>query len=185
MQTTLNQQLRPQNPANTPVAAALFQIQQEIEQTCLTNAQRELEQQSSSDFDRCYIGMQVGMHMQLTSVLSVLKNHVTSPDLKKAIEDASQLIARHLEHAKKIMKELEQGGNNAATTTRKSAWKLLSLPAWSEFGSNARDRDAIERTRTPRGALPSAILLHGLGRPGFCDFRRAERRQVSRSRKTA
>ncbi len=107
VQTTLNQQLRPQNPANTPVAAALFQIQQQIEQTCLADTQRELEQQSSSDFDRCYMGSQVGMHMQLTSVLSVLKNHATSPDLKKAIDDASQVVSRHLEHAKKIVKDLE------------------------------------------------------------------------------
>ena len=86
LQATLTQQLRPQDPNNTPVAAALFGISPEMGQTCLTNAQRELEQQGSSDFDRCYIGMQLGMHMHMTSVLSVLKNHVTSPDLKKAIE---------------------------------------------------------------------------------------------------
>lgn len=122
LQTTLNQQLRPQNPGNTPVAAALFQVNQEIEQTCLASAQRELEQMSSGEFDRCYIGMQVGMHMQLTSVLSVFKNHVTSPDLKKAIDDASQVTAKHLELAKKIMKDLEKrehrSDESRSTTSR-------------------------------------------------------------------
>jgi putative membrane protein len=116
LQANLKQQLRPQNPSNTPVAAALFEVNQEIEQTCLNNAQRELEQQSGADFDRCYIGMQVGMHSQLASVLSVLKNRVTSPEFKKAIEDASQVVDRHLEHAKKIMKEFEQQPQSSSTT---------------------------------------------------------------------
>jgi putative membrane protein len=120
LQNTLNQQMRPQNPANTPVAAALFQINQEIEQTCLANAQRELEQKSGSEFDPCYIGMQIGMHMHATSVLSVLKNHVTSPDLKKAIEEASDVTSRHLEHAKKIAKDLERSSSNERETTRES-----------------------------------------------------------------
>jgi putative membrane protein len=119
LQTTLTQQLRPQNPNNTPVAAALFEINQEIEQSCLASAQRELEQVSSSDFDRCYIGMQVGMHMQLSSVVSVLKNHVTSPDFKKAIEDLAQLDSRHLESAKKIMKDLERGENRSSGTVNR------------------------------------------------------------------
>ena len=118
LQANMKQQLRPQNPDNTPVAAALFEINQEIEQTCLNNAQRELEQQSGADFDRCYIGMQVAMHSHLASVLSVLKNRVTSPEFKKAIEGTSQVVDTHLEHAKKIMKELEQQRSATAGTTR-------------------------------------------------------------------
>ncbi len=118
LQANMKQQLRPQNPNNTPVAAALFEVNQEIEQTCLNNAQRELEQQSGANFDRCYIGMQVGMHSQLASVVSVLKNRVTSPEFKKAIEGTSQVVDRHLEQAKKIMKELEQQPAAATGTIR-------------------------------------------------------------------
>ncbi len=118
LQANMNQQLRPQNPNNTPVAAALFEINQEIEQTCLNNAQRELEQQSGADFDRCYVGMQIGMHSHMASVLSVLKNRVTSPEFKKALEETSQVVDRHLEHAKKIAKELEQQRVRQRGTTR-------------------------------------------------------------------
>ena len=118
LQANLKQKLRPQNPNSTPVAAALFEINQEIEQTCLNDAQRELEQQSGTDFDRCYIGMQVGMHSHLASVLSVLKNRVTSPEFKKAIEETSQVVDRHLEHGKKIMKELEQQHTATVGATR-------------------------------------------------------------------
>ena len=82
------------------------------------NAQRELEQQSGAEFDRTYVGMQIGMHMQLESVLSVLKNHVQSPELRKAIDDESQLVSRHFEQAKKLAKDLEsnQRGNNNSST---------------------------------------------------------------------
>jgi putative membrane protein len=119
LQANMKQQLRPQSPNNTPVAAALFEINQEIEQTCLNNAQRELEQMSGADFDRCYIFMQVGLHSQLASVLSVLKSRVTSPEFKKAIEETSQVVDQHLDHAKKIAKQLEQQtANNAHSTTR-------------------------------------------------------------------
>ena len=108
LQANMKQQLRPQNPNFTPVAAALFEIRQEIDKQCLADAQRELEQLSGNDFDRCYTGMQVGAHMHLASELTVLKNHVTSPELKKGLEEASQTVAQHLDHAKKIMKQLEQ-----------------------------------------------------------------------------
>ncbi len=121
LQTTLRQHLRPQNPNNTPVAAALFQINQEVEQTCLANAQRELEQQSGREFDRCYIGMQVGMHEQLVSALSVFKNHATSPEFKKAIEDLSQVASHHLDDAKKIWKDLEQHGESKAAASVNSS----------------------------------------------------------------
>jgi putative membrane protein len=106
LKASLNGQLRPQSPDNTPVAATLFKINEEVEQNCLANAQRELEQQSGSDFDRCYMGMQVGMHAQLVSALSVFKNHATSPEFRKAIDDLSQIATRHLDDAKKIAKGL-------------------------------------------------------------------------------
>jgi putative membrane protein len=116
LQANMKQQLRPQNPNFTPVAAALFEIRQEIDRQCLADAQRELEQLSGNDFDRCYVGMQVGAHMHLAAELTVLKNHVTSPELKKGLEDASQTVAQHLDHAKKIMKQLEQ--QTASTVNR-------------------------------------------------------------------
>ncbi len=116
LQANMKQQLRPQNPNSTPVAAALFEIRQEIDRQCLADAQRELEQLSGNDFDRCYTGMQVAAHMHLAAELTVLKNHATSPELKKALEDASQTVAQHLDHAKKIVKQLEQQTASTATT---------------------------------------------------------------------
>ena len=107
LQGKLNQQLRPQSPDNTPTAGTMFKMNQEIEQACLATAQRDLEQMSGSDFDRAYIGMQVGMHSHLASALPIVKNYATSPELKKAIEDQLQVVARHLDQAKKLWKDLE------------------------------------------------------------------------------
>jgi putative membrane protein len=118
LQTRLNQQMHPQSPSATPAAAALFEVNQEIDQTCLANAQRELEQLQGSDFDHCYAGIQVGLHMHADAALSVLKNHARSPELKQAIEEAQQVVSHHLDEAKKLVKSLsQQGENNRSNTT--------------------------------------------------------------------
>lgn len=106
LQAKLTQQLRPENPNNTPVAATLFKINEEVQQTCLANAQRQLEQESGAEFDRWYTGMQVGMHEQLVGALSVFKNHATSPDFRKAVDELSQVATRHLDQAKNVEKGL-------------------------------------------------------------------------------
>jgi len=54
LQTTMTQQVRPQNPNNTPVAAELFLIKSEIDKACLASDQRML-QEAQDDFDRVYI----------------------------------------------------------------------------------------------------------------------------------
>jgi len=45
------------------------------------------------------------MHQHVLDTLTVFDNHATSPDLKKAIAQASQMTKTHLDRAKKIWKD--------------------------------------------------------------------------------
>ena len=108
LQATLTKQMHPQNPGKTPVAATLFEIHTKIAQACLASAERGLEKQSAADFDRVYIGMQVGAHQRVADTLAVFKEYAQSPQLKQAIADASQIVNQHLERAQKLWKDVEQ-----------------------------------------------------------------------------
>ncbi len=112
LKNSMTQNLHPQNPSNTPTAATLFELHQQIDQACLADAERDLQQQSGRDFDLCYMGSQIGMHQHAAAAVSVLKNFATSPDLKKDLDEFAQVVSQHLDHAKKIEKGLMQQGEN-------------------------------------------------------------------------
>jgi len=94
--------------ANDPTThGSMEQIKQEIDQRCLASKERELQEQDGTHFDRCYIGMQVGAHLEMADVLAVLKVHATSPELQNAIAEGAQTTDQHLDQARKILKSLE------------------------------------------------------------------------------
>jgi predicted outer membrane protein len=97
----------------------LIEINEEIGERCLATAERELEQKEGTDFDRCYIGMQVGAHLKMVDELSVFKNHA-SPNLQPLISQGLETSTQHLAHAKKLMQQLEKSGG-AATARREGA----------------------------------------------------------------
>lgn len=82
-----------------------LQIKHEIADQCLSSASRELSSKKGEEFDECYIGMQIGMHMKMIDELKVLERHV-SPQLKSTLSDGRQTAENHLEKAKKLHKDL-------------------------------------------------------------------------------
>jgi predicted outer membrane protein len=82
-----------------------LQIKHEIADQCLHSASHELSGKKSAEFDECYIGMQIGMHMKMIDELKVLERHV-SPQLKSTLSDGRQTAENHLEKAKKLHKDL-------------------------------------------------------------------------------
>jgi predicted outer membrane protein len=97
----------------------LIEINEEIGQRCLATAQRELEQKEGTDFDRCYVGMQVGAHLKMVDELSVFKNHA-SPNLQAIISQGLETSTQHLAHAKKLHQQIEKS-SGAATARREGA----------------------------------------------------------------
>ncbi|MGE3316470.1 MAG: DUF4142 domain-containing protein [Planctomycetaceae bacterium] len=85
----------------------LVQISDEIAKRCLASAQRELSSKDGEEFDRCFIGMQVGAHSKMVDALSVVQNHV-SPELQQILSDGVETSQRHLTEAKKLHENLEK-----------------------------------------------------------------------------
>jgi predicted outer membrane protein len=83
------------------------QLKQEIGQKILQMTQQDLEQKSGSEFDKCYIGGQVGAHVAVLATLEVFRNQA-SPELASVLDKGIETTKTHLEHAKQIAQSLER-----------------------------------------------------------------------------
>jgi predicted outer membrane protein len=99
-----------------------MQIKHEIADQCLASTRRELESKSGSEFDECYVGMQVGAHMKMADALTVLERHA-SPELQPVLRKGLETVRTHLDHAKKVKKSLDEGGERTARSKDSSSSK--------------------------------------------------------------
>lgn len=81
----------------------------DLAQQCLSSARRELESKSGQDFDRCYMGSQVGAHMKAVNTVTVFQNYA-SGELRQALADSLPTLRNHLEHAKTLAESLYKSG---------------------------------------------------------------------------
>lgn len=88
-------------------------LKQQLGQQCLASAKRELEQKDDHEFDECFIGMQIAKHMEMIDTLKVF-SHYASENLDQVIEEGEQAAEEHLEHAKKLIKQLTASGHHGA-----------------------------------------------------------------------
>jgi ferritin-like metal-binding protein YciE len=65
-----------------------------------------LASKDKAEFDRCFVGYQVGAHMQMLDTLKVFQRYA-SPQLAEAIHDASSKTQQHLQQAEKLLESLE------------------------------------------------------------------------------
>ena len=81
-------------------------LKRELAAQCLQSKQEELGQKTGAEFDKCFMGAQLGMHMEAIDTMKVFSKH-TSGELKSTIEEGIKTAQSHLDHAKSIMKTLE------------------------------------------------------------------------------
>jgi len=93
-------------PLNAGNGVNFVQVKQELGKQCQDSAMKELQHKEGSEFDKCYVGMQIAMHMQMLDTLKVFKNHA-SPEMASLLDKGRDTTESHLDHAKKLMKELE------------------------------------------------------------------------------
>jgi predicted outer membrane protein len=96
---------------------AIAKINEEIHKRCLASAMEELEGKKGEEFDKCYTGMQIAAHQKMSDALAVLKNHVTTPELRQVITQGSETTQQHLSHAKNLMKSLDRATATAKRDT--------------------------------------------------------------------
>ena len=91
-------------------------IKQQVSQKVLDLTKKELEKKEGIEFDKCFVGEQIGSHIWALATLEVFKDQQVSPDLRSVIEKGIQTTQEHLDHAKKLADNLErQGGRETAS----------------------------------------------------------------------
>ena len=105
-----------QNAAQAPELA----LAKSIKQQCLQLTQQEMSDKQGAEFDKCYIGQQIGAHVGMLAQLRGSKNFA-NPQLQAVIAEGEQMATKHLEEAKKIMAELESAKSQPARTTQRIA----------------------------------------------------------------
>lgn len=93
-------------------------LKQQLGQQCLASSKQELEQKDGNEFDECYIGMQIAKHMEMIDTLKVF-SHYASENLDQVIEEGEDTSQEHLDHAKKLIKELTSDGHSQKRDTEK------------------------------------------------------------------
>lgn len=88
-----------------PAFAQLIAIEKKIGERCKENLREELEQKSGAEFDMCYVGSQIGSHMQASAALEVISQQ--GGELGQLASQAKQTVDHHLQEAKRLAQQLE------------------------------------------------------------------------------
>jgi len=81
-------------------------VKKEIGQQCLKSVKEELSSKQGTDFDKCFMGQQIGAHMKVVDELTVLRNHASS-ELKQKLDKELETAKQHLQLAKQIEQKLK------------------------------------------------------------------------------
>jgi predicted outer membrane protein len=122
-ETTVAQSPRPGQPGQPgqptagqdPMFHQMLGLQTTIAQQCLELTRQELEQ--AEDFDTAYMGQQVGAHLGMLAKLKG-SEQFASAKLKPVLQELTQTVEQHFEHAKKIktaLKDKPSDGRQART----------------------------------------------------------------------
>ena len=97
------------------------QLVQSVKQECLNLTQQELAQKQGVEFDKAYIGQQVGAHIGMLAELRGSKNFATG-QLQQVISEGEQMTQKHLAEAKQIMSQLkDQQSSQPPQTSQRPA----------------------------------------------------------------
>lgn len=93
--------------ASPSILGTLFQIDQQATKNCIALTQQELSQKKGADFDKAYIGQQIVGHVAMLARLSAAEPYATG-ELRQLVQQLQPEVAKHLAHAKSIMKSQEK-----------------------------------------------------------------------------
>jgi len=103
--------------ANNTAVDQLLALEKQIVERCTQAAKEELQQKQGAEFDKCYIGGQIGGHMHMLAALQVIQQD--GPEqLRQIAQEAQPTVQMHLDQAKEIMKQLEGAGATGPRAAR-------------------------------------------------------------------
>lgn len=89
-------------------------LKRELGELCKQTFEREFSKKSASEFDKCYLGQQIGAHLHAIDAMKVAHNHASN-DLRKVLDEGIQTAQQHLQHAKELAKKLEGQSSGSST----------------------------------------------------------------------
>ena len=92
------------------------QLCEDIGQQIGSGITKELSQYQGSDFDRAYTGQQFWGHVTFIGVAKGAEKHV-SPDLQQVISQATSTAEKHLDHDRKLIRDLSASVARGNETT--------------------------------------------------------------------
>ena len=82
-------------------------IHNQIGEQCLASVKKELGQKQGIEFDKCFMGQQIGEHLKVIDELKVLRNYASS-NLQQKLDKELQTAEQHLQLAKQIEHKLKE-----------------------------------------------------------------------------
>lgn len=102
-------------PAGTPRDASGVRAMGELDherlvrdlgRQCLASATKALQEKQGAEFDRCFMGMQVGAHMKAVDHIEVFRTFASAA-LKPTLDEGLKTMQAHLQHAKDLAKRTD------------------------------------------------------------------------------
>jgi predicted outer membrane protein len=98
----------------------LLALERQITKQCTQAVRDELQQKQGAEFDKCYIGSQIGAHMSMVAALEVLSQQ--GPEqIQQVAQKAQPIVQQHLDHAKMLAKQLEGESTTGSRAARQPA----------------------------------------------------------------
>jgi len=113
-----NQALTADQPAGQSGALKeLLDVDRQITDRCWQMMREELQAKSGPEFDKCYLGIQIGGHTHMLAALEVIEQQ-TQGELRQVAQEARPTVQQHLDHAKELFKQLEASSRTGAQAER-------------------------------------------------------------------
>jgi predicted outer membrane protein len=114
--TTTRTDVRTTGGSPNAAISQLIQIDRQIVDRQTEAARSELDQKQGAEFDKAFVGCAIGAHMHMNAALEVIGQQGEGK-LSQIAQQAQPTVQQHLDHAKQLMQDLEQGAG-AATGSR-------------------------------------------------------------------
>ena len=89
----------------SPTINQLIAIDKQITERTTDSFKQKLEEKSGAEFDQCYIGQQIGCHMQASAALDVISRQA-SGQIRQLASETKSKVDEHLKMAEQIAKQL-------------------------------------------------------------------------------
>lgn len=110
--TTARTETRTASGTSDSAIEQLIQIDRQIVDRRTEATRSELEQKQGAEFDKAFVGCAIGAHMHMNAALEVIGQQGEGK-LSQLAQQAQPTVQQHLDHAKQLMQELNQGASTA------------------------------------------------------------------------